>query len=115
MYDIKDLVWEEHKNAERQEFVKTLMSGTIDKDLYAIYLYNQLQCYAELEKWGHHNGLFRHTSNLPRAENLHRDFKKLWTKEEKPIITQSTKEYTLVCMVIPIANSKLVLSPGAKQ
>jgi len=22
MYDIKDLVWEEHKNAERQEFVK---------------------------------------------------------------------------------------------
>ena len=28
-YDIKDLVWEEHKNAERQEFVKTLMSGTI--------------------------------------------------------------------------------------
>tara|TARA_Y100000004_G_scaffold61453_1_gene68774 strand:- start:815 stop:1387 length:573 start_codon:yes stop_codon:yes gene_type:complete len=93
MYDIKDLVWEEHKNAERQEFVKTLMSGTIDKDLYAIYLYNQLQCYAELEKWGHHNGLFRHTSNLPRAENLHRDFKKLWTKEEKPIITQSTKEY----------------------
>ena len=25
MYDIKDLVWEEHKNAERQEFVKTLI------------------------------------------------------------------------------------------
>ena len=56
MYDIKDLVWEEHKNAERQEFVKTLMSGTIEKELYATYLYNQLQCYAELEKWGHHNG-----------------------------------------------------------
>ena len=43
MYDIKDLVWEEHKNAERQEFVKTLMSGTIEKELYATYLYNQLQ------------------------------------------------------------------------
>ena len=36
MYDIKDLVWEEHKNAERQEFVKTLMSGTIEKELYAL-------------------------------------------------------------------------------
>ena len=94
MYDIKDLVWEEHKNAERQEFVKTLMSGTIDKELYATYLYNQLQCYAELEKWGHHNGLFRHTTNLPRAEYLHRDYLKLWTDlGMPPNITESTKEY----------------------
>ena len=93
-YDIKDLVWEEHKNAERQEFVKTLMSGTIDKELYATYLYNQLQCYAELEKWGHHNGLFRHTTNLPRAEYLHRDYLKLWTDVGMPPeITESTKEY----------------------
>ena len=93
-YDIKDLVWEEHKNAERQEFVKTLMSGTIDKNLYATYLYNQLQCYAELEKWGHHNGLFRDTPNLPRAEYLHRDYLKLWTDVGMPPeITQSTKEY----------------------
>jgi heme oxygenase len=93
-YDIKELVWEEHKNAERQEFVKTLMSGTIDKKLYASYLYNQLQCYAELEKWGHHNGLFRHTTNLPRAEYIHRDYLKLWTDVGMPPeITQSTKEY----------------------
>ena len=94
MYDIKELVWKEHKNAERQEFVKTLMSGTIDKELYAIYLYNQLNCYAELEKWGHHNGLFRHTTNLPRAEYLHRDYLKLWTDVGMPPnITESTKEY----------------------
>jgi len=93
-YDIKDLVWEEHKNAERQEFVKTLMSGEIDKRLYATYLYNQLQCYAELEKWGHHNGLFRDTSNLPRAEYIHKDYLKLWTDlGMSPEITQSTKEY----------------------
>ena len=93
MYDIKDLVWEEHKNAERQEFVKTLMSGTIEKELYATYLYNQLQCYAELEKWGHHNGLFRHTTNLPRAEYIHRDYLKLCTDlGMPPEITQSTKE-----------------------
>jgi heme oxygenase (biliverdin-producing, ferredoxin) len=93
MYDIKELVWEEHKNAERQEFVKTLMSGEINAELYATYLYNQLQCYAELEKWGNHNGLFRQTPGLQRAENIHKDYTKLWTKSEKPIITQSTKEY----------------------
>jgi len=93
MYDIKELVWEEHKNAERQEFVKILMSGEINPELYATYLFNQLQCYSELEKWGNHNGLFRQTPGLQRAENIHKDYTKLWTKSEKPVITQSTKEY----------------------
>ena len=93
MYDIKDLTKEIHQSAERQEFVKTLMSGTIHPELYACYLYNQLQCYSELEKWAMHNGLFRHTPGLQRAENIHKDFTKLWTKSYKPIITQSTKEY----------------------
>ena len=93
MLDIKELTLEQHKNAERQEFVKTLMSGNIDHNLYATYLYNQLQCYVELEKWANHNGLFRQTPGLQRAENIHKDYAKLWTKSEKPIITQSTKEY----------------------
>jgi len=93
MIDIRELVWEEHKNAERQEFVKILMSGEINPELYAIYLYNQLQCYSVLEKYAIHNGLFRQTPGLQRAENIHRDFSKLWTKSDKPEITQSTKEY----------------------
>ncbi len=45
MYDIKELTLEQHKNAERQDFVKIIMSGKIDEKLYATYLYNQLQCY----------------------------------------------------------------------
>ena len=94
MLDIKELTMQHHKNAERQEFVRILMSGNIDEKLYATYLYNQLQCYAELEKWGHHNGLFRHTANLPRAEYIHRDYLKLWTDVGMPPnITESTKEY----------------------
>ena len=40
------------------------MSGNIDKELYATYLYNQFQCYAVLEKYGLHNSLFRDTPNL---------------------------------------------------
>ena len=93
MYDIKELTKEIHQNAERQEFVKTLMSGTIHPELYAIYLYNQLQCYSVLEKYGMHNDLFRQTPGLQRAEKLDRDFKKLWTKKERPVITDSTKAY----------------------
>ena len=91
--DIRDYVIEAHKNAERQEFVKTMMSGEIDPELYATYLYNQLHCYSELEKYGLHNGLFRDTPGLLRAEALNYDYQKLWTREEKPKVTESTKEY----------------------
>mgnify|MGYP006108930155 FL=1 len=55
MLDIKELTLEHHKNAERQDFVRILMSGEIDHTLYATYLYNQLQCYAVLEKYGLHS------------------------------------------------------------
>ena len=91
MRDIKDLTMEHHKNAERQAFVDILMSGKIPERLYATYLYNQLQCYSVLEKYGMHNGLFRDTPNLLRAEHIHYDFKSFGI--DTPIITKSTKEY----------------------
>ena len=85
---------EQHKNAERQEFVKILMSGEIDEKLYATYLYNQFQCYAVLEKYGMHNSLFRDTPDLLRAEHIHNDYRSLWTDiGAPPEITKSTKEY----------------------
>ena len=94
MYDIKELTKEIHQQAERQEFVKTLLSGTIRPELYAIYLYNQLQCYSVLEKYGMHNDLFRQTPGLQRAENIHKDYLKLWPDpNQPPRITESTKKY----------------------
>ena len=94
MLDIKEITMEHHKNAERQEFVKILMSGNIDKELYATYLYNQFQCYSVLEKYGLHNSLFRDTPNLLRAEHIHYDYRALWTDiGAPPELTQSTKDY----------------------
>ena len=94
MLDIKELTMQHHKNAERQEFVRILMSGQIDERLYATYLYNQLQCYAVLEKYGLHNSLFRDTPGLLRAEHIHYDYRSLWTDiGAPPEITKSTKEY----------------------
>ena len=94
MLDIKELTMQQHKNAERQEFVKILMSGNIDEKLYATYLYNQLQCYSVLEKYGLHNSLFRDTPNLLRAEHIHYDYKSLWKDiDNPPLITQSTRDY----------------------
>ena len=94
MLDIKNLTLEHHKNAERQEFVKILMSGHIDEKLYATYLYNQAQCYSVLEKYGLHNSLFRDTPGLLRAEHIHYDYRSLWVDiGQPPKITQSTKDY----------------------
>ena len=94
MLDIKELTMQHHKNAERQDFVRVLMSGQIDEKLYATYLYNQLQCYSVLEKYGLHNSLFRDTPGLLRAEHIHYDYRNLWTDIGlPPEITQSTKDY----------------------
>jgi heme oxygenase len=91
MLDIKELTMEHHKDAERQAFVRKLMSGEIDEKLYATYLYNQAQCYSVLEKYGLHNSLFRDTPNLPRTEHILYDFNSFGI--EKPKITESTKKY----------------------
>ena len=94
MLDIKDLTWEYHKNAERQKFVGLMMSGKMDKNLYATYLYNQSQCYSVLEKYALHNSLFRDTPNLLRTEHIFYDYQSLWTDiGAPPEITESTKEY----------------------
>ena len=91
MLDIKELTMEHHKDAERQGFVKILMSGQIDHKLYATYLYNQAQCYSVLEKYGLHNSLFRDTPNLLRTEHILYDFNSFGI--ETPEITDSTKKY----------------------
>lgn len=95
MLDIKELTLEQHKNAERQEFVKTLMSGNIDHNLYATYLYNQYHCYKALEEKATENSLFTDIQGLQRAEHIRHDFSKLWSEETPPIITKSTFDYML--------------------
>ena len=49
MKTLKELTWEHHKEAERQKFVKVLMSGKIIPEIYAIYLANQHKTYDVLE------------------------------------------------------------------
>jgi heme oxygenase len=93
MHDIKELTKEHHKAAEEQEFVKTLMSGKINNELYATYLFNLLLCYSLLEKYSLQNGLFRQLPQIERANNLDFDIRALWNKPEKPFITNSTLRY----------------------
>ena len=94
MIDIREATKEQHRQAEQQQFVKTLMSGEIHPKLYAIFLYNLSHCYAALEKWSQYQGLLDSLPNIARAEKLAYDCQDLWVRiTPQPNVTDSTKRY----------------------
>jgi len=93
MTTIKELTWEHHKNAERQEFVKVLMGGSIDPKMYATFLFNQHPCYNILEAVATSHGLFDDIMEVKRAPLIHADFMELWTETEQPILLDTTNKY----------------------
>lgn len=93
MSNIKELTSEHHRNAERCQFVKVLLSGNIHPDLYAIFLWNQHLKYKELESLGDKYGLFKSIETVKRADKIYADFVELWEHNNMPIIFDSTNEY----------------------
>ena len=94
MNNLKELTWEHHKNAERQEFVKVLMSGNIDPKVYATYLWNQFPQYEVLEVMAMSHGLFEEFPQVIRSKSIMEDFRELWPENEKPPQhCMSTKKY----------------------
>ena len=67
---LKDLTWEHHKNAERQEFVKIMMSGNIHPKFYATFLYNLHPRYDLLEAMGRVHGLFDDITSVQRHQSI---------------------------------------------
>jgi heme oxygenase len=94
MSKIKDLTWEHHKNAERQEFAKMLMSGKIHPDIYATYLWNQHKKYDLLEAMIMAHGIMTEVGgSIRRKLRIEADFAELWKHEVEPAIVPSTYEY----------------------
>ena len=93
MSNLKDLTWEHHKDAERQEFVKVLMSGKINPDLYATYLWNQHKKYDLLEALAGAQGLLDDLPDIRRKQKIEADFLELWKNDTPPVITNSTAHY----------------------
>lgn len=97
MSNLKELTWEHHQNAERQEFVKVLMSGKINPDFYATYLYNQWKKYEALEEaldqlgvWGDDLKLF----DIKQMKKIEDDWQELWDIANRtPITLPSTWKY----------------------
>lgn len=92
---LKDLTWEHHQNAERQEFVKVLMSGKINPKLYATYLWNQHKKYDLLEAMATANGCLDGLRDIRRKQKIEQDFGELWKENNPPEIVPSVNEYIL--------------------
>lgn len=92
---LKDLTWEHHKDAERQQFVKVLMSGKINPELYATYLWNQHKKYDLLEALAGANGLLHDLPGISRKHRIEKDYLELWKEVNPPVLTQSTRDYIM--------------------
>ena len=93
MTTIKELTWAHHQEAERQEFVKVLMSGKINPQFYATYLWNQHKKYDILEAIATPHGLLDGLFEIRRKNAIHEDYLELWNNQLPPPIVESTNEY----------------------
>lgn len=105
---LKELTKEVHQDAERQEFVKTLMSGNMSEELYAEFLYNQHAIYNLLEACAMSHGLLNEFPQIRRSPAILADFQELWKKEDMPNITESTERYLKHIMEIKEDPKKLM-------
>jgi heme oxygenase len=90
---LKDLTKDVHRDAERQSFVKVLMSGEIDPELYATFLANQHPMYDVLESLAGAKGLLNDLPDIRRAHAIHEDFMELWTGSDPAPQLEVTKKY----------------------
>jgi len=75
--NLKELTWENHKNAERREFAKILMSGEIPTRLYYQYLLNQHSMYSVLEEALKDIGFKKSLHRVFRADLISEDLTEL--------------------------------------
>jgi heme oxygenase len=106
MSNLKDLLKEQHTNAERQEFVKVLMSGKIHPDFYATYLWNQHKKYDLLEALACVAGIFTDIGDIRQKMKIEEDFIELWKHDTPPPILPSTNQY--------IAHMKSIMTDSDK-
>ena len=104
--NLKELTWEHHKNAERQEFVKELMSGNITPKRYGTFLFNQHPQYNILEA----TAMIYNLVDIRMAPRIHEDYGELWEEFQpnQPPLLPVVKEYMNHIMTIKDDPDKLM-------
>lgn len=91
MLKLRELTMEHHKNAERSNFAKKLVSGKISTAEYACYLYNMWLVYARLEAKATELGVMYGIEDVCRASFIFADMRSMGIKEEKKL--KSSMDY----------------------
>jgi len=91
MLKLRELTMEHHKNAERSNFAKKLVSGKVSAAEYACYLYNMWLVYARLETRGHELGVLNGLEDICRSSFIFSDIRSMGAKSEHKL--KSTMEY----------------------
>jgi heme oxygenase len=90
---LKDLTWDKHKIAERQGFVKVLLSGKINPKFYSAYLQNVMACYSMLESCANTHGLLDGLDDIRRTARIQEDLDELEHTKDNSIFVPVVNEY----------------------
>jgi len=98
MLKLRELTMEHHKNAERSNFAKKLVSGKIQALEYYIYLYNMGFLYGTLENIAMSLGVLDDIDGIRRTDNIWKDYHEMREKFAMdrflpPDILNSVAEY----------------------
>ena len=98
MLKLRELTMQHHKNAERSNFAKKLVSGKIQAMAYYIYLYNMGFVYGNLENIAMSLGVLDDINHIRRTDNIWKDYHEMRHKFAMdrflpPDILDSVAEY----------------------
>lgn len=107
---LKDLTWDHHKNAERQKFVKELMSGKITEERYSKFLYNLYLQYDLLERIALAQRVFEGlpVKDFKRSDKIKQDYEEIWLGSDTPEVLPVTEEYRKHILAIQNDREKLI-------
>jgi heme oxygenase len=90
---LKEITKDLHTDAERTEFAKKLLSGSISKEDYANYLYQMLLIYGPIELGNRVQGHFSNLPDIERTHAIYQDFIELAGKDYSYTWLPSTIAY----------------------
>jgi len=103
---LRELTMQHHKDAERSNFAKKLVSGKITRNEYEQYLYNMKIVYSILETCGVKLGVMDGIEAIRRKNNIKRDLRRLGNPNFTPC--KATIEY--VDYLAHITDSEKILA-----
>lgn len=90
---LKEITKDLHTAAEKTSFSKLLLSGNIDKETYANYLYQMLAIYDPIEFSAEEQGFLTNLNGIKRLGKIYQDYLEVKEPGKSYILNSSTVDY----------------------